>query len=645
MRELRPLAAPFVLLLTLMTVDSPAREDRYFKIEVVDAETGRGVPLVELKTVNDVRYYTDSNGIVAFFEPGVMKRKVFFHVKSHGYEYRKDGFGYRGKALDVVPGGSAVLKIKRINFAERLYRVTGGGIYRDSVLLGKVAPIRRPTLSGLVFGSDSVVNAIYRGRIYWFWGDTNRPGYPLGNFDVSGATSALPDSGGLDPEAGVNFEYFIGDTGFAKKMAPVGGKGPTWIDGVVTLSDPSGRARLFAAYVKIEGFLKVYERGLVEFNDARQEFEKVAVFALDTPLHPYGHPLKHVDGGIEYVYFANPYPLVRVRADPDYLKRPSEYEAYTCLKEGTRIRDLEVDRAADGSIRYAWKKRTPWVHARDQATLIKRGKLQRAEALLQLQDVDTGKPVKAHAGSVYWNEYRGRWVMITEESEGTSYLGEVWYAEGDTLLGPWRYARKIITHEKYSFYNPKQQPMFDKENGRIIFVEGTYSNFLAGTKQPTPWYNYNQVMYKLDLADRRLALPVPVYQRDEEASASDFHSLHGLRAGQDARHVAFLALDRPGTSTVPVYLAEPREGSSRLEVGFPSGPEEERDRPAPLFHALPANVENSPSTTLPLYEFQSEDGAKRVYSTRPLPPRGYRKPGRPICRVWAGRNGVKKGRD
>ena len=41
-----------------------------FAIEVVDAATGRGVPLVELRTVNDIRYYTDSNGLAAFDEPG-----------------------------------------------------------------------------------------------------------------------------------------------------------------------------------------------------------------------------------------------------------------------------------------------------------------------------------------------------------------------------------------------------------------------------------------------------------------------------------------------------------------------------------------------------------------------------------------------
>ncbi len=127
--------------------------------------------------------------------------RVFFHVSSHGYEFPQDGFGYRGKALKVRAGESAQLKIHRINIAERLYRVTGGGIYRDSALLGRPAPIRAPLLNARVLGSDSVVNAVYRGKIYWFWGDTNRPGYPLGNFNVPGATSLLPSEGGLDPGA------------------------------------------------------------------------------------------------------------------------------------------------------------------------------------------------------------------------------------------------------------------------------------------------------------------------------------------------------------------------------------------------------------------------------------------------------------
>src|SRR3954463_15483179 len=116
-----------------LLVNAPAA-DRPFAIEVVDEQTGRGVPLIELQTVNNIRFVTDSNGIVAFDEPGLMDQTVFFRVKSHGYEYPKDSFGNRGKALRVEEGGEARLEVKRINIAERLYRVTGAGIYRDTLL-------------------------------------------------------------------------------------------------------------------------------------------------------------------------------------------------------------------------------------------------------------------------------------------------------------------------------------------------------------------------------------------------------------------------------------------------------------------------------------------------------------------------------
>jgi hypothetical protein len=45
------------------------------------------VPLVELTTVAGVNYYTDSDGLVAFYEPGMMSRRVFFFIKADGYEY------------------------------------------------------------------------------------------------------------------------------------------------------------------------------------------------------------------------------------------------------------------------------------------------------------------------------------------------------------------------------------------------------------------------------------------------------------------------------------------------------------------------------------------------------------------------------
>src|SRR5258708_3368021 len=108
--ELRlPILWFVAMMLERSLVTGAALSSDYFAIKVVDDETGRGVPLVELRTTNDIRYYTDSNGLIAFDEPGLMNQTVFFHVKSHGYEFPKDGFGNRGKALKAVSGKTEII--------------------------------------------------------------------------------------------------------------------------------------------------------------------------------------------------------------------------------------------------------------------------------------------------------------------------------------------------------------------------------------------------------------------------------------------------------------------------------------------------------------------------------------------------------
>jgi len=642
-----------LLAVVALSADPAANTNQYFTIQVVDQQTGRAVPLVELETVNNIRQLTDSNGIVAFFEPGLMDKRVFFYVRSHGYEFPKDGFGFRGKALEVTPGGSAKLQIKRINIAERLYRVTGGGIYRDSVLVGHPVPTEKPLINGLVLGQDSVMTAVYRGKIYWFWGDTNRPGYPLGNFHMPGATSDLPGQGGLDSEAGVNLAYFVDDQGFARPTAQMPGEGPTWLDGLVTLADASGREQMFARYVKIKNVLQAYQQGLVRFNDQEQRFERVAEFAMDAPLVPSGHPFRHTVGGVEYVYFATPYPLVRVRATAEDYQQLPRYEAFTCLQEGSRLNDPRLDRGEDGSLRYGWKKNTPAVGPKEQAELVKAGHLKREEALLQLRDRDTGKPVFAHGGSVYFNRYRHKWVMIAVQSGGTSFLGEVWYAEAETPLGRWVYAVKIVTHDKYSFYNPKQHQMFDKDDGRTIFFEGTYTNTFSGNPDQTPRYDYNQIMYKLALGDPRLAIPAPVLQLSE-GPPDRFGTPKQAGPQGDKRTIAFFALDRAGEHTVPVYQVETDDGHPALNVGnlkseirnpkSETNPTSEIRNPKSqipnpksqiAFHALPLDTDPRPKTALPLYEFSTSEGGRRAYSTDPswsMP--DFKSPGKPICLVW-----------
>jgi hypothetical protein len=548
-----------------------------------------------------------------------MDQTVFFHVQSHGYEYPKDGFGFRGKALKATEGGSATLKIRRLNIAERLYRVTGAGIYADSVLVGDKPPIRQSLLNAQVMGSDSVVNAVYRGKLYWFWGDTNRPSYPLGNYNVPGATSALPKDGGLDPERGVDLRYFLDKESFAKAVAQVPGQGPTWIGGATVLRDPARGERLFACYVKIKPPMEVYERGLVEWDDQKNEFRRVTVFDLKSPLYPVGHPFHRTEKGVEYVYFCHPFPLIRVRADADSLRDPTRYEAFTPLKEGSRLDSPEIERV-DGKARFAWKRDTPPLSLDEQSKLVRAGKLKAEETLLHLQDVETGKPILTSSGSVCWNAHRQRWVLIVQQSWGTSFLGEIWYAEADLPLGPWVYARKIVTHDKYTFYNVKQHPYFDKDSGRVIFFEGTYTTFLSGAPEPTPRYDYNQIMYKLDLGDPRLALPAAVYRRSKELPER-------FAVNEPGNPIAFFALDRAAPGTVAVYQG----ANGGLHLGERKGGRET----TPLFHALPAAMENPPTTTIPLYEFVYEDGKRHAYSvdTAWSAP-GFKRKTKPICLVW-----------
>jgi hypothetical protein len=94
--------------------------------------------------------------------------------------------------------------------------------------------------------------------------------------------------------------------------------------------------------------------------------------------------------------------------------------------------------------------------------------------------------------------------VFVEEGGKSSYLGEVWFAAADDPTGRWTTARKIVTHEKYSFYNPALHAFFDQEEGRYVYFEGTYTHTFSGNPDRTPRYDYNQVMYRLDLRDPRL---------------------------------------------------------------------------------------------------------------------------------------------
>lgn len=313
MRPVAPLLACAALF-----AQAPAR---HFVVRVVDEETQRGVPLIELHLPNAVRYVTDSAGIVAIEEPSLWNHKLFLAVQGHGYEYAEQSAFGRGAYVIPKPGGRIEIKVKRRMIAERLYRLTGEGIYRDSVLAGLPVPIKEPLLNGQVLGQDTVSAAVYQGKIFWIWGDTVGPAFF--NFSVSGAVSDLPDKGGLDPAVGVNFRYFTGPDGAVKAMLPLPREGLVWIEGMFTVRDPKGEDRLLATFTRQQGLKPPDECGVALFDDAKQQFAPWAEMPC-RGSHISSHPFRFREGGTEYWYL---YPWLRVPNDWNALKDPERWES------------------------------------------------------------------------------------------------------------------------------------------------------------------------------------------------------------------------------------------------------------------------------------------------------------------------------
>ncbi len=360
---------------------------------------------------------------------------------------------------------------------------------------------------------------------------------------------------------------------------------------------------------------------------------------------PEGQSYRTIVNGNEYINFdfGTPFPL-RVRADWEHVKNLSTYEAYTCLKEGGRYdtASIELDRTKDGKLIYTWKTNTEPLNAEREKFLLKSGKLQPGETWFNFCDFQTGDHILSKTGSVVWNEYRRKWVMVFQQVFGTSILGEVWFAEGDTPTGPWVYARKIVTHDNYSFYNVGQHPLFDQDNGRLIYFEGTYTHTFTNNPVPTPRYNYNQVMYRLDLNDSRLFLPSPVYRTEDKKRESRYmmsDMIGAMNYGSRIREIPFFALppDRISEGTIPVFEVR-HKGKGRLQV-TPSD-----DMAQPLFYGLPdaalteitqtvpIHKQVSSPVIVPLYEYKNQEGYYS-YSVESNV-EGLLRSEKPVCGVW-----------
>jgi len=198
-------------------------------------------------------------------------------------------------------------------------------------------------------GQDTVQTAIYRDKVFWIWGDTQRAAYPLGNFRSSGGESDLPGRGGLAPDLGVNLRYFVDEKGFSRAMvediAP--SNRPTWLGAMITLPDAAGRAWLFAAYMKAAPDLSALERGLVRFDDERGLFARVvSSYPLEGGVIPEGHPTLVRTDTLTMTSSVGRTPLVWVTRGSDRITASTVAEARPAARLGTRPASRALEWAA-----------------------------------------------------------------------------------------------------------------------------------------------------------------------------------------------------------------------------------------------------------------------------------------------------------
>jgi len=467
------------------------------------------------------------------------------------------------------------LMAHRENLAERLYRVTGGGIYRSSVLLGREVPLASPVINGLVLGQDSVFSVVHRGALFWIWGDTNRVAYPLGNFHTSGATSVLPSEGGLDAEEGIDLTYFVDADGFSRGMAPtetVPGEGVTWLGGLVSVPGDDGEDHLFATFGMYRSLTERVRFGMLGYDDAMGRFVDGVDFVGSDAHFPDDNSFVVDIEGTRWVYYESG---IRIPARAEAMLDPSRYEAFTPLVGDAVMR-------VDGAPAYAWR-------AGEAMVVEETGGLEDRERLIgHLVDVETGREIVAHTnGALDPSPYSGRYVRLFAPRFS---LGETWIAISDTPMGPWVVARRLLGHEDYTFYNPRQHPALATDRGRRIYFDGTYVTSFSGNDDPTPRYDYNQVMYAVYLDDAALALPMPIY----ESERGELGTLRVIDGGDGPIAAAFFAPDREAEATLPVWWSGPSCEPRQLRIGgTPETP--------PIFWALPSDTSAAGHQTV-LYE-------------------------------------------
>ena len=481
----------------------------YFALKAVDSVTGRGVPQVDFVASDGARYTTDNAGNVAFHRPGQGGAAETFTVESYGY-----GPGWAATAVTPTPnqirlspqdGVAVTLPVVRSQIAQRLYRETGQNTYDESIKLGRPSPVQFPLNDNAsIDGQDTVQTAIYKDKIYWFYGDTfsdfgndNAGGFFGGgadsaNFRTTVATSDLPASGGLSPDVGTNRTYVTNADGGPKSVFPESNfptGGLYWLGVPFVVNDAAGNETMVANYTIVNG-PPGGQHGFARWNDVAQEFDPINTFSTSNPINPSGSATTTTFDGQPYYVLTMGMSQARVPASYAAVTDITQYEVFTPFAADTNWDDAgsvsssRVVRDAAGAPVWAWRKNVKPMSSLDQENFVDRGLWTWAQTPFALANADNpGQHVAFSSASISYNAYRGAWTMVGQQVFGDSFLGETWYSEAPGVTGPWATTRKVATNaakkDSYTFYNLWQHPYFSA-GSKYLYFEGTNTDFLVG---------------------------------------------------------------------------------------------------------------------------------------------------------------------
>ncbi len=648
----------------IWNVATPYGPTQRVDVKVLDDVSGVPLPGAVLTRLDKRSVYvSDNKGMVALHEQDRQNLVTQFKVEAPGYQsIASQGInltpGASEQAIELVPQAEQV--------AQRLYRMTGVGLERETHLLGTAAPSPTDTklINADVLGQDGPMATLYTKagsteKVFWTFGDTRHPNHDNDNLAGSGATS---DKIPTDLNTSLPLTYYKTDTvpGFARERSVVAKAdfSPTinaarWPFGLSTIDN---RLYTWVTIVNTSGTpWTFYPIAVGVFDDATNRFTKLGEIPHESDATnpnfttPGEHSFKVKEGATEYLHSGGfmqrsngvKETLIRVRAAQDALIPSTtfpkgEYEEYTPYKA-----DGTVDRPSGRPI-YAWKKQIndPVLNTGLNADERLVGQMR----VLGGAGGSTG-PILQHKSTRQFNTYRNRYVNVFNQWGSSSSM---YYSEADTPVGPWAWGRRIVNQAAntnppsrgFDLYNPHLLPFYGQ--GKTLYFAAVFAHAFANTWEPIPRYDYNVVMNRLKLTDAndvddvRTVVPVPVYNLVSSATnaeqASKTLGMRGqVRAGMlNELPAPFFAYDRKpeaARQAVPAYWTVPscRNLNQRLVV-YNATPVPSTQLITPDFYVISKNApeaDRPAADFIELREFKRASDGSYVYGLPGTQPTGY----------------------